>query len=179
MTAIDRDAIKICVCTVNTAASSLILTGTTALGPILGEIKSYSKSGGERETETDPHFGGMVKKKQPIGQVELSFDITPSAEYADKWDLLAYGTALADTALAVMNIAPVDRTVFIQALVGTNYMSYGFNNCSITVLDMDHEAGDVMTKKMTLKFAPETDAGKTNFLGKKIIVTSLPAWGTY
>jgi len=179
MTAIDRDAVKIWIVPVGTNASTLLLDGTTALAPILGEIKNYNKSGGERDVETDPHFGGMVTKKTPIAQVELSFEITPSLEHADRWNKIAYGSAVGDADLSVMNVAPVDKTVFIQGAATAGTISYAFNNCSVTLLDMEHAAEDNQTMNLTLKFSPETIAGKTNFMSKKLAVTGLPAWGTH
>jgi len=69
--------------------------------------------------------------------------------------------------------------VFIQGAATAGTISYAFNNCSVTLLDMEHSAEDNQTMNLTLKFSPETPDGKTNFMSKKLAVTGLNAWGTY
>ncbi len=66
MVAISRSKVNIYIVSADTALSDL-----TATDIYKGDIKSYSKSGGEKDVESDPVFGGFVDKEKPISQVEL------------------------------------------------------------------------------------------------------------
>ena len=61
MTAVKRDYVKIAIVATGTNATDLASTDF-----ISGEIKSYSKSGGEKDVESVPHFGGSVHKPEVI-----------------------------------------------------------------------------------------------------------------
>ena len=187
MTAIGRSKVKMWVVPANTAASTLVTTSpystSNTLGYIAGEIKSYDKSGGENDVESDPVFGGFVDKEKPTTQFELSFEIVPSLEKSGLWEGMVYGE---DTATGVLSAAaslPGDRAVFIQATNTTNATGWGFNNASVTVLDQSHEAEDNMTQSLTLKFGPTTDSGVTNYMFNSTArdssfgdINDLPAW---
>lgn len=180
MTAISRNKVKIWIESTGTAASALVETAAIA-----GEIKSYSKSGGERDVETDPVFGGFVDKEKPISQVELAFEIVPdisTTAKADRWDSFAYS---ADSATGVYTMAGdiTDKAVFIAASDGTTGKAWGFNNCSVIVYDIEHNADDNQTSNMTMKFSPTNTAGVSNFMTvgtsgatPLAVVNKLPAW---
>ena len=186
MTAISRKLTKIWIVDVDTAASDLVTTSaystSNTSGYIAGEIKNYSKTGGETDVESDPVFGGFVDKEKPTSQFEVSFDVVPSLENGNLWESLAYGT---DVATGVYSSAgtPTDKAVFIEASDSTNPVGYGFNNCNVTVLDMEHSADDNQTKTLNLKFSPTDGAGIANFISDSQThntsfnsITDLPAW---
>lgn len=190
MTAISRSKTKIWVVPVNTAASSLVSTSaystSNTLGYIAGEVKSYSKTGGETDVESDPVFGGYVDKEKPQSQFELEFEIVPSLEKGDYWEAMVYGYDSTNAAYTTAAAAPGDRAVFIEADDGTNPAAWGFNNCNVTVLDMEHSADDNQTKMLTLKFSPTDNDGKPNFIFNSKVkdtsftgVESLPAWSVF
>ncbi len=170
MTAISRNKVKLWVVPSGTAASALVSTAvydetTKPTGYISGEIKSYSKTGGETDVESDPVFGGYVDKEKPQSQFELEFEIVPSLEKADIWEAMVYGYDTTNKAYTTAKAAPSDRAVFIEAVDGTsNPAAWGFNNCNVTVLDQEHNADDNMSKTMTLKFGPTDSDGNPNFL---------------
>jgi hypothetical protein len=172
MTAISRTKVDLYIVAVDTNASSL-----TSTDVIKGEIKSYAKSGGEREVESDPVFGGFVDKEKPIAQIELSFDIIPSMEYGDRWAQIAYSL---DAATGVYTMAGdiVKKAVFIAAAdtVGSTYVSWGFNNCNVTLLDMEHNADDNQTNTLTLKFSPTNEEDVSNFMTAASEITLMPNW---
>jgi hypothetical protein len=188
MTAVSRSRVKIWVVPGDTAASTLVTTSpyssSNTLGYISGEIKSYSKTGGENEVESDPVFGGFVDKEKPQSQFELAFEVVPSLEKAGLWEAMVYGV---DTNTGVYSSAadlPKDRAVFLEATDGTtNFSGWGFNNCSVTVLDQEHNADDNMTQNLTLKFSPTSNDGVANFIFNSTTqdtsftgITDLPAW---
>ena len=190
MTAISRRQVKLWVVSADTAASELVSTtdySNDDKGYIAGEIKSYNKSGGEADTESDPVFGGFVDKPQPVSQVELEFEVIPSFENGELWESMFYGYD--DTNMAYTSSAdkPGDRAVFIEALNSDgNAKGWGFNNASVTTLDMEHNADETQTKNLTLKFSPQTRTGKPNILfnstSKEATFTSiqdLPDWSAF
>lgn len=174
MTAICNSRVKLWIVPVDTPASTLAQTGTTSLAPITGEIQSYSKSGGDKDVETVSVFGGNVDKEKPRNQVELNFDIIPDLGQLGRFEGFAYGKN-ADNKF-VYSVDPSDLCVFIQAYDGTNYLSYGFNNCNVTMFDFDHSADDNRTATLNLKFSPTDSAGVSNLQADTVVVTSLTAW---
>lgn len=191
MTAISRRLTKIWVVPKDTAASSLVTTSayssSTPLGYIAGEVKSYSKSGGGTDVESDPVFGGFVDKEQPTSQIELSFEIVPSFEYGDLWEAMVYGYDESNGAYTSTATKPSNRAIFIEALNGTtSAKGWGFNNAFVTAPDMEHNADDNQTRNMTFKLSPETEVGVTNILFNSTIkdtsfesITDLPAWSAF
>jgi len=187
MGAISRSRVKLWVQSAGTAASSLTTTAaataSTSPGYITGMIKSYSKSGGEKDVESDAVFGGFVDKEKPTTQVEVAFEIVPvldSNGKANWWNEWTYAEDSSNTGVYTMadetSTVPSDRSVYIQADDGTNQQSWGFNNCNVTVLDLEHNADDNQTHNMTLKFSPTDDNGVSNFMTAATDVKSLPAW---
>jgi hypothetical protein len=171
MVAISRSKVKIYIAPVDTLPSALAATDLIA-----GEIKSYSKSGGEDDVESDPVFGGFVDKEKPASQLELSFEVVPAiGTSADRWDALIYG--LTGTVYA-MNTAAANKAVFIQAQDGSNFKSWAFNNCNGVSWDVEHNADDNQTGTFTFKFSPTTSTGQSNFMTKALAITALPAWTT-
>jgi hypothetical protein len=175
MVAINRNMVDIYIVANDTSASSLASTDI-----IKGEIKNYAKSGGDRDVESDPLFGGYVDKEKPLSQVELSFEIVPSIDSGDevRWEALAYNQD--PTGVYVMSGDIVNKAVYIQAYDSTQstYKSWGFNNCNVTLLDFDHSADDNQTANMTLKFSPTDENGVSNFMAADTAVTSLPNWSS-
>jgi len=176
MTAISRSKVKIYIVPADTVASGLASTDV-----ISGEIKSYSKSGGDKDVESDALFGGYIDKEKPTSQVEIALEIVPSlGTNSDLWDAIAYAEDVANAGVYTMasdtSTQPDDRAVFIQALNGSDYKSFGFNNCNVTLLDMEHNADDNRTYNMTLKFSPTNSDGVSNFMTSDLAVTALPAW---
>jgi hypothetical protein len=189
MTAIARSKTKIWIVPANTNPSQLVYTGSTDYAPILGEIKSYSKSGGENDVESDPVFGGYVDKEKPQSQFELSFDVVPQLE-SDRWITFAYTEKSNGVYIAGGNTS--DKAVFIEASTVSGYSTsssdyrkvFGFNNCLVTVLDQEHNADDNQTYTFNLKFSPTTSGNVSNVMTKATTcaaltaITAMPTWDT-
>jgi hypothetical protein len=182
MTAISRSISKLWVVSAGTNASALstsVWSSTNTAGYIAGQIKSYTKSGGENDVESDPVFGGYVDKEKPVSQFEIEFTIVPALESSTfEWEKLAYSLdSTSGTAVYTSKgIALGDQAFFIQASDGTSHKSWGFNNCNVVMLDLEHNADDNMTQTLRLKFSPTTDAGIPNFQYSKQVVTGLKNW---
>jgi hypothetical protein len=171
MVAISRSKVKIYIAPVDTNPTSL---ATSDL--ITGEIKSYKRSGGEDDLETDAVFGGFVDKEKPISQVELEFEVIPSiGTNSDRWDALIYGTT---NSVYTFNTAAANKSVFILAQDGANFKSWGFNNCNGVTFDLEHNADDNQTGTFKFKFSPTTPTGQSNFMSKALALTAMPNWTT-
>lgn len=172
--AINRSMVKIWVEDADTLASALAATDV-----ITGEIKNYNKTGGEKETESDPVFGGYVDKEKPQSQIELALEIVPKlGTDADRWDAMTYavdGTGVY-TSASETSTQPSDKAVFIQSYDGTNYKSWCFNNCNVTMLDIEHAADDNQTGNLNMKFSPTNDSGVANFMTLGTSMASMPDW---
>jgi hypothetical protein len=111
MVAISRSKVKLYIMPADTSASTLASTDV-----ISGEIKSYSKSGGEDDVESDPVFGGYVDKEKPTSQFEMEFEIVPALDStAIDWEKYVYGydvTAAAYTSTS----AAGNKAIFIHSL---------------------------------------------------------------
>ena len=180
MTAISRSRVNIYIANADTAISSL-----TATDIWKGDIKSYSKSGGEKDVESDPVFGGFVDKEKPTTQVELAFEIIPQLDggISDRWDKLTYAEDDANAGIYTMasekSTQPGDKMVVLEALKGTAaYKTIAFNNCKVTVLDLEHNADDNRTYNMTLKFSPTTPEGVSNFMTAAKSLSQMPNWSS-
>jgi len=174
MVAISRNKVNISIVDADTNASALASSDI-----VEGEIKTYNKSGGAQDIESDPVFGGYVDKEKPREQVEVSFEIIPKiGTDSDRWDSMTY--ALDGTGVYTMadstSTLPSNKAIFIEAADGSNYKSMGFNNCNISVLDMEHSADDNRTYNMTLKFSPTNDSNVSNFMTLATAIGSLPDW---
>ncbi len=181
MTAIARSKVNLYIVDVDTDASALV-DGDK----IIGEIKSYAKTGGESESESEAVFGGYVDKEVPQSQFELNFDIIPSLEDGNLWEDLAYVSQDVGGILTyVSGGQPSKKAVFIAAGDDTaTPVGYGFNNCNVTVLDLEQNADDNQTKTLTLKFSPTNEDGIPNLISSSNSadtaydgITKLPSWG--
>ena len=172
MSAINRKLVTIAI--VNTATNGSALTATDWIS---GEIKSYTKSGGDKDVESDPHFGGDVSKEKPRNQIEVSFEVTPSTSDLTKWDAIAYGSAVvgSDT-IYLSSVDPTDKAVFIQVAEGAVFQTFAFDNANVTMLDMEHNADDNMTKTLNLKLSSENESGRANLAISLLAATAMPAW---
>lgn len=179
MGAINRDKIKIYMVDANTNPSTLAASHVVA-----GEIKSYNKSGGEKDVESDPVFGGFVNKEKPITQVEIELEVIPRMQEANRWDAITYArdtTATASglhvyTMASTKSTQPSDKMIVIEATEGTVFKSWAFNNCNVTVFDLEHNADDNQTGNITFKFSPTSPKGVSNFITAKVAATALPNW---
>jgi hypothetical protein len=187
MTAISRSKTKIWIVAADTVPSTLSYTASadveaTDKGFFSGDIKSYSKSGGEKDVEAEAVFGGYVDKEKPIGQVELAMEVVPllDATKSNRWDFMAYAEDVANAGVYTMafttSTQPTDRMVVIEAIDGTDSKTLMYNNCNVTVLDLEHPADDNRTYNMTLKFAPTDDNGVSNFATSALAATAMPAF---
>jgi len=190
MTAISRSKTKIWIVSADTDPTALSYSATSDVaatdnGYFSGDIKSYSKSGGENDVESDPVFGGFVDKEKPTSQFEISMEIVPltDAGISDRWDYMAYGsevvganTIYTSAQSGTDTTQPADRMVVIEADDGTNQKTLMYNNCNVTVLDLEHNADDNRTYNLSLKLSPTDGNGVANFATANLAASLMPAF---
>lgn len=173
MTAISRNKVKIYIANAGVNPADVDETSYIA-----GEIKSWSQSGGERDTESDPVFGGYVNKEKPVTQFEISMEVIPSLDEATRWSSMAYAEDSSGNGVYTSkNVSLADKAIFVTAIEDTSLSgAWGFNNCNVTNLDIEHNADDNMTGNISFKFSPTTNVGQPNFQTSKGDLSDLLAW---
>lgn len=178
--AISRSKVKIWIVASGTNASSLLASTTyngSNLGYIAGQIRSYSKSGGADEVESQAVFGGFVDIEKPRGQFEMQMEVVPDiGTNPDIWDSFIYGTNAGG--VYATNADAANKAIFIQAQDGTSYKSWGMNKCNAVDFEFSHNADENQTGTLRFKFSPTDENGIPNMISKSIAVTALPNWTT-
>jgi len=148
---------------------STIATSTTA---VTGEISNFSESGGEKDTESIPVFGGgNVDKETPRSQMEISFDV--EMQYgadSTRWDVFKYGSGLTSATEGTK------KTIFIQWTDGTNYYSRAYNNANGVTWNPTSSADGNLKGSMTFKLSPTTSANAANLQISTVAASTLPDW---
>lgn len=186
MTAISRNMVKMWLVSAGTNPSSLVTTAvwTSSVtgGYIPGQIKSYTKSGGDVDVETVPVFGGYVDKEKAAAQIELELTIIPALENSlFNWQAIAASVDTTTTPVVYTskNVSLTDRAFFIQAVDSTaGSESWAWNNCTVTVMDQEHDAEDNLMYTLRLKLSPTDSSGIPNYQTSKRAVTSLINWSS-
>jgi hypothetical protein len=184
MTAIGRSLVKLWVVASGTAPSALstnVWSTSNTAGYIPGQIKSYTKSGGEIDTKSDAVFGGFVDIETPASPYEIEFTLVPALEASSyEWEKLAYNLdSTSGTAVYTSKgVSLGDQAFFIQATDGVNNKSWGFNNCNVVMLDQEHNADQNLGQKLKLKLSPTDASGIPNYQYSKQAVTSLKVWSS-
>lgn len=173
--AINRDYIKIYIAPVDTNPSAL-----AASDVIEGEIISHELSGGNKDVETQPAFGGFIDKQKPVEQYEFSMEVVPnlaSTTSASRWEAIAFGQD-GSTGVYTPAQAVADKVIGIQALSGAIANSWVFNNANITEFTLSHSADDNRTANITFKFSPTDSDGIPNLQTGAKAITAMTAWSS-
>ena len=170
MVSINRKGVKIYVVPAGTNGSAVNVE------PLKGEITNYDKTGGERNRESEPVFGGFAHREESRSDYEIEFGIIPSLTHIGRWEGMDMGAH--DTDVWASNIDPEDKAIFIVAEIGSDTVTYAFNNAYALNFDWSHEANDVREGTMNFKIAPEDVDGLANFVAVKGDLNSVPDWST-
>jgi len=128
---------------------------------VTGEISNFSESGGEKDTESIPVFGGgNIDKESPRSQFEVSFDVqmqySPSTGASTKWDAYKFGTGLTSATEGTAKV------VFVQWLSGSDYYTRAYNNAKGVSFSPTSSADGNLTGTVTFKLSPTTSANIAN-----------------
>jgi len=158
------DEATIYIVTSGTAGSALV-----ASNAVTGDVSNFSESGGDKDTESIPVFGGgNIDKENPRSQVEVSFDVemqyVPTYGAITKWDAFKYGTGLTSATEGTA------QAIFIQWTDGTYYYTRMYNNAKGVTWNPTSAADGNLKGTMGFKLSPTTSAGTAN-----VVITSTAA----
>ena len=123
-----------------------------------GFISNYSESGGEKDTEAIPVFGGgNIDKETPRSQIEVSLDVqmiygTDSVAF----DTYKYGSGLTSATEGVVQV------IYVQWTDGTYYYTRAYNNAKGVTFSPTSSADGNLTGTMTFKLSPTDQNGTAN-----------------
>ena len=128
---------------------------------VTGEVSNYSESGGEKDLETIPVFGGgNIDKEGARSQVEVTFDVemqytTPQGAVT-KWDEYKYGAGLTSATEGVA------KAIFIEWTDSSNFYTRAYNNVKGVSWNPTSGADGNLKGTMTFKLSPTTAAAAAN-----------------
>jgi hypothetical protein len=128
---------------------------------VTGEVSNFSESGGEKDIETIPVFGGgNLDKESSRSQIEVSFDVelqySPPNGNVSKWDEFKYGSGLTSATEGV------SKAIYVQWSDGTNYYTRAYNNAKAVTWNPESGADGNLRGTITFKLSPTTSAAAAN-----------------
>lgn len=126
---------------------------------ISGEVTNWKATGGSKDVETIPVFGGFVDKEKPQEQYEVSMDVivqNTSAATLDRYEILKFGSGQTSATTST------DRAIFISGVTGTLWKTLAFNNCNVVTWEPEMSADDMLRGTITFKLSPQTPLGAAN-----------------
>lgn len=125
---------------------------------------NFSQSGGARETESLPVFGGgNVTKQNPRDQIEVSFDVILQPSAATIFDELLFSNTLTGTAASISSSGEGQALQMkVTWTDGTNTYARNYNNIYVTNWDPTMSADGQLEGSVTMKVAPTQPDGTAN-----------------
>lgn len=126
-------------------------------------LTNFSQSGGGRDIESVPLFGGaFLNREQPREQIEVTFDAVYKYGTDVDIDALVMGSSL--TASAVESSQePDDLIVWIYWNDGTNHYYRAYNNVSaVNLMDVEQAADGFLQGTVNFKLSATDSAGASN-----------------
>lgn len=147
--------------TISVVAADINGSALASTDSVTGEVSNFSETGGEKDTESIPVFGGgNIDKENPRSQVEVSFDVelqyNPDQGDATKWDVFKYGAGLTSATEGA------SKAIFVQWTDGSNYYTRAYNNAKAVTFNPESSADGNLRGTLTFKLSPTTSAGTAN-----------------
>ncbi len=153
-------------CTIKIGAAD---AGSSTLTAVTSYITGFNQSGGGRDTESKPLFGGAnFTHNLPRAQFEVSVDvIIPPSANSVIWDnILMNGTGLASSDLTSTSVTSDGESVagkleFVWT-DGTTIYTRSYNNIYAFEFTPEQAADGELKGSMSFKMAPTDSAGVGN-----------------
>lgn len=125
---------------------------------------NFSQSGGARDTESIPVFGGgNVTKQNPRDQIEISFDIILQPGVSTIFDEMLFDNTLTGTAASVSSSGEGQALqIRIAWVEGSNTYVRNYNNVYMTSWEPTMSADGQLEGSVTFKVAPTQPDGTAN-----------------
>lgn len=143
------------------AADAVSSAGTT----FTTLITDFSQSGGAREVESIPTFGGAnIDKENPREQIEISFECIIQGSTPLLFDQLIAGSATDGTTAVSYANDPVKKTIYVQVqdTDTSTYMTRAYNNAEAVTFEPEMTADEYMKGTVTFKLSPTDSSAATN-----------------
>lgn len=128
-------------------------------------ITNFTQSGGTRDIESIPVFGGgNVDKENPREQVEVQFECIIQGATPLLFDQLIAGSSLDGTTAVSYADDPVKRTIYVEVVDAETpaTMTRAYNNAEAVTWEPEMSADEYMKGTITFKLSPTDAAGSTN-----------------
>ena len=140
-------------------------------------VSNVEDGGGEKSTESIPHFGGaFVNRRKPQEQFTVDLEVTPR-HGADStiFDKIRFGQGIAADGAGDDFVVGM---IVIQVTDGTNTEWRAFNNVDCTNFDSSFQASEERKGTLMFKFSPADENGVSNiqFGNASAVTTELTSW---
>jgi len=139
--------------------------GTPTAGFTLTDYcTNFSQSGGARDTESIPVFGGgNITKQNPRDQIEISFDVILQPGSATIFDEMLFSSTLSGTAASVTSDGE-GQALKVQVIWtdGSNTYTRTYDNVYMSSWDPAMGADGQLEGSIAFKMAPTTANGTAN-----------------
>ena len=138
---------------------------------VTAEVSNFSETGGEKDVEPIPVFGGgNIDKENPRGQIEVSFDVqlqySPSQGDSTKWDAFKYGSGLTSATEGS------NQVIGIEWNSGSDFYTRFYNNAKGVTWNPTSSADGNLTGTMTFKLSPTDASGTANLKVKDAAIST-------
>lgn len=125
---------------------------------------NFSESGGQRDTESIPVFGGgNVTKENPREQIEVSFDVIIQPSAATIFDEMLYSSTLTGTAASTTSAGEGQSLKFqVEWSDGSNTYTRTYDNAYLTSWEPEMSADEYLKGSITFKSSPTQPDGTGN-----------------
>ena len=137
-------------------------------------LTNFSQSGGEREEESIPTFGGAnITKENPREQFEVSFEgIVQYGTNATLFDSFVMGATINSSSVESSQ-EPSSKAIYLQWTDGTNFYTRAYNNITATNWEPEMAADNMLKGTVTFKLPPTDEAGASNVQVAKAAASTL------
>ena len=154
------------------AAADIAGSALASSDAVTTEVGNFSVSGGGKDVESKPFFGGaFISVEKPREVYELSMDVVCTYANATRWEGLMMGQGITSTSCE-SSTEPTLKRIFIEATDGTSYKTLAMNNCRAVTFEPEMSSDEYMKGTITFKFTPTTSAAASNLKIANVIASN-------
>lgn len=127
-------------------------------------LDNFSQSGGGKDVESIPLFGGaFLDKEKPREQIEVTLDAKWKYGTDLLLDQLCMGSLLDGSTAVNSANEPTTKVIYLQWSDGTNFYTRAYNNVNAVNLgDVEQAADGFLQGTFTFKLAAADSSGSAN-----------------
>ncbi len=133
------------------------------------EITNFGLTGGGKDTESVPLFGGaFITKELPREQYEIALDVVVSYDNAVRWEALLMGGDLASSSCESSGDSS-DWRIFITSTDGSLFKTIAMDNCKAVTFEPEMAADEYQKGTINFKFSPTDEDAASNLKAADVI----------